>query len=184
MRAFLSCVSCQELINRCVSPSKPRGHHCSCHPSRRWVRRLHGARAPRSHREMSFAAGRSAAPAGRCEGGLRGPRPRTFPGGASRLSARSARVATRGGCAGGAAVGGRGTSAGGLACSVRGVARLGGGVEARRAPRRRRDPRPGLRRCPGWLFVRRQTRGRPRRSRNEFDAGGRRGRAGGLQRGA
>ena len=29
--------------------------------------------------------------------------------------------------------GGRGASAGGLACSVRGVARLGGGVDARRA---------------------------------------------------
>ena len=113
---------------------------------------------------------------------LHGARP--SPDGAARLSARSARVAARGGCAGGAAVGGRGASAGGLACSVRGVARLGGGVEARRAPRRRRDPRPGLRRCPGWLFVRRQTRGRPRRSRNEVDAGGRRGRAGGLQRGA
>ena len=77
---------------------------------------------------MLFAAARSAAPTGRCEGGPRGPRPRPPPGGAARLSAR-------GGCAGGAAVGGRGASAGGLACSVRGVARLGGGggVDARRA---------------------------------------------------
>ena len=104
----------------------------SCH----WrVRRLHGARPPCSRREMSFAAARSAALAGRCEGGPRGPRPCPSPGGAARLSARSARVAARGGCAGGAAVGGRGASAGGLACSVRGVARLGGGggVDARRA---------------------------------------------------
>ena len=156
-----------------------RAPHCSCHPQP-----LAGAqvarRAPPSLASGDVVRGSAL----RCEGGPRGPRPRTFPVGASRLSARSARVATRGGCAGGAAVGGRGTSAGGLACSVRGVARLGGGVEARRAPRRRRDPRPGLRRCPGWLFVRRQTRGRPRRSRNEVDAGGRRGRAGGLQRGA
>jgi len=94
------------------------------------------ARPPRSRREMLFAAARSAAPAGRCEGGPRGPRPRPSPGGTARLSARSARVAARGGCAGGAAVGGRGASAGGLACSVRGVARLGGGgggVDARRA---------------------------------------------------
>ena len=82
---------------------------------------------------MSFAAARSAALAGRCEGGPRWPRPCPSPGGAARLSARSARVAARGGCAGGAAVGGRGASAGGLACSVRGVARLGGGVDARRA---------------------------------------------------
>jgi hypothetical protein len=74
-----------------------------------------------------FAAARSAAPAGRFEGGPRGPRPRPSPGGAARLSALSARVAARGGCAGGAAVGLRGASAGGLACSVRGVARLGGG---------------------------------------------------------
>jgi hypothetical protein len=62
---------------------------------------------------------------------LHGARP--SPDGAARLSARSARVAARGGCAGGAAVGGRGALAGGLACSVRGVARLGGGVDARRA---------------------------------------------------
>ena len=75
---------------------------------------------------MSFAAARSAALAGRCEGGPRWPRPCPSPGGAARLSAR-------GGCAGGAAVGGRGALAGGLACSVRGVARLGGGVDARRA---------------------------------------------------
>jgi hypothetical protein len=88
-------------------------------PSHWRVRRLHGARPPRSRREMLFAAAR-------CEGGPRGPRPRPSPGGAARLSAR-------GGCAGGAAVGGRGASAGGLAYSVRGVARLGGGVDARRA---------------------------------------------------
>jgi hypothetical protein len=86
---------------------------------------------------------------GRCCSRLRAPRPRrgaaragrggrgrAHPPVAPRGSARSARVAARGGCAGGAAVGGRGASAGGLACSVRGVARLGGGgggVDARRA---------------------------------------------------
>jgi len=117
----------------CQRPSTSVGTIARATPSHWQVRRLYGARPPRSRRKMLFAAARSAAPAGRCEGGPRGPRPRPSPGGAARLSARSARVAARGGCAGGAAVGGRGALAGGLACSVRGVARLGGGVDARRA---------------------------------------------------
>ena len=118
----------------CLSaPVHLRGHHCSCHSQPLAGTQVARRAPPSLASKILFAAARSAAPAGRCEGGPRGPRPRPSPDGAARLSARSARVAARGGCAGGAAVGGRGALAGGLACSVRGVARLGGGVDARRA---------------------------------------------------
>ena len=104
-------------------------------PSHRRVRRLHGA--PPSLASGDVVRGCALrGPGGALRGRAAEPRPRPSPGGTARLSARSARVAARGGCAGGAAVGGRGASAGGLACSVRGVARLGGGgggVDARRA---------------------------------------------------
>ena len=135
-------------------------------PSHWRVRRLHGARPPRSRREMLFAAAR-------CEGGPRGPRPRPSPGGAARLSAR-------GGCAGGAAVGGRGASAGGLAYSVRGVARLGGGVDARRAAAATRalvsgDARDGSSYDDKLAAARAARAVKP-------TPGGRRGRAGGWQR--
>ena len=157
----------------CQRPSTSVGTIARATPSHWQVRRLYGARPPRSRRKMLFAAARSAAPAGRCEGGPRGPRPRPSPGGAARLSAR-------GGCAGGAAVGGRGASAGGLACSVRGVARLGGGVDARRAAAATRALGSGDAR-DGSSYDDKLAAARAARAVKPTP-GGRRGRAGGWQR--
>ena len=152
-----------------------RAPHCSCHPQP-----LAGAqvarRAPPSLASGDVVRGSAL----RCEGGPRGPRPRLSPGGASRLSARSARVAARSGCAGGATVGGRGASAGGLACSVRGVARLGGGVDARLAAAATRALGSGDAR-DGSSYDDKLAAARAARAVKPTP-GGRRGRAGGWQR--